>query len=261
MEANAGFLKTGSNFPRRVGRGSVAMVLVTALLVGGTYLWQHAELDARQAALSDAVSSGVAAGDRATALADQVAALQGRIETLTQDGDGLRARLEQAVHDAKHVAARLRTTEHSLGTAEARMTALLGSPIADGRYFGQVIVVGANQSPPRLVIDLETWLTGDAAHEAAIEYGVPPEDAFYDNFIENESPAWHTVVIAPTATVSIIDMDSPDPLLEVGTGLVGTERISLGRFATMMRLQRLYNPFWITVSDGRITSIEEEYTS
>jgi hypothetical protein len=261
MESNAGILETGKKTTRRIRRGGVAVALVTATLVGGTYLWQHTQLTARQAALSDAVSSGIEAGDRAAALADQVTALQRRIEALTQNGDGLRARLEQAVRDGERAAARLRTTEHSLGIAETRMTALLGSPLADGRYFGQVVVVGANQTPPRLVIDLETWLTGDAAHEAALEYGASPEDAFYDTFVENESPAWHTVVISPAVAVSIIDMDSPDPLHEVGTGLVGTERISLGRFATMIRLQRLYNPFWITVSDGRITSIEEQYTS
>ena len=81
------------------------------------------------------------------------------------------------------------------------------------------------------------------------------------SFVENESPAWHTIEISPNATVSIIDMDSAQPLVEVGTGLVGTERISLGRFANMMRLHRLYNPFWIDVSDGRITSIAEEYTA
>lgn len=260
MEANAGVLKTRDNVPRRVGRGPVAMVLVTALLVGGTYLWQHTQLNDRQAALSDALSVGVAAADQAAALAEQVTDLQGRIETLTGDGDGLRARLEQALHDAKHVAVRLRTTEQSLGTAETRMAALLGSPLADGRYFGQVVVVGANQTPPRLVIDLEKWLTGDAANQYAASHGMETPVP-NDNVIVNESPTWHTVVIAPTATVSIIDMDSPDPLQEVGTGLVGTERISLGRFATMMRLQRLYNPFWITVSDGRITSIQEEYTA
>jgi hypothetical protein len=247
-------------FPRRIGARSVAMLLTTALLVAGTYLWQHAQLNERQAALSAALSTGVEARSQSTALQDQVAGLQGRIETLTRNGEALRAGLDQAGHDAQRVAARLRTTQQRLGAAEARMTALLGSPIADGRYFGEVVVVGANQTPPRLVIDLEKWLTGDAAHEAESEYGVPPE-GYYDNFIENESPTWHTIVIASTATVSIIDMNSADPLQEVGTGLVGTAPVSLGRFAKMMRLGRIYNPFWIDVSNGRVTSIQEEYTA
>jgi hypothetical protein len=260
MDTSAGVIGTRGIVPGRIGRGPVAMLLVTALLVSGTYVWQHAQLAERQAELSRALSTGAAAHDQATTLQGQVAGLQGRIETLTRSGDALRARLEQTGHDAQHVAARLRMIEHRLRTAETRMTAMVGPPIADGRYFGTVVLVGANQSPPRLVIDLAKWLTGDAAHEAELEYGVPPE-GLYDNFVENESPAWHTIEISPSATVSIIDMDSADPLHEVGTGLVGTERISLGRFANMMRLRRLYNPFWIDVADGRITSIAEEYTA
>jgi hypothetical protein len=260
MQPIAGVVGTRGIVLRSIERGPVAMILVTALLVGGTYAWQHAQLTERQAELSRALSTGAAAHEQATSLQGQVAGLQGRIETLTKNGDALRARLEKTGHDAQHVAARLRSTEHRLHLAQARMTALLGPPIADGRYFGTVVLVGANQSPPRLVIDLAKWLTGDAAHEAELEYGVPPE-GLYDNFVENESPAWHTIEISPSATVSIIDMDSAEPLQEVGTGLVGTERISLGRFANMMRLHRLYNPFWIDVSGGRITSIAEEYTA
>ncbi|HEV8563625.1 MAG TPA: hypothetical protein VGR41_01790, partial [Actinomycetota bacterium] len=216
------------------------MVLATAVLVSATYLWQHAQLNERQVALDQAVSIGVAAGDQAAALQDQVAGLQDRIEALAEKGDALTARMALADHSAQHLAARLHMTEQSLRSAETQMTALLGSPLADGRYFGDVIVVGANQSPPRLVVDLAQWLTGEAAHEAEIEYGVPPE-GLYDNFIENESPAWHTVLIAPTATVSIIGPTGATE--QVGTGTVGMDHISLERFAKMISLNRLYNPF------------------
>ena len=118
--------------------------------------------------------------------------------------------------------------------------------------------MGANQTPPRLVIDLERWLTGDAAKQAAIEYGAAPGDV-YENFIENDSPAWRTVEIVPTVMVSILNLGSMSPLRHVGTGTVGTYRISLGQLAKNMSLGKPYNPFWITVSGGRITTIEEEY--
>jgi hypothetical protein len=212
-----------------------------------------------RAALGSARSAGSTASVQAAALREQVEILQGKLETLGRSTQDLRARSRQVSGSKQHVASRLTASEQRLARAEARMTAFLGSPVADGRYFGEVVVVGANQSPPRLVIDLARWLTGDAAQQAEIEYGIPPE-ARYDNFIENESPAWHTIAIAPTVAVSIIDMDSPEPLREVGTGLVGTQRISLGRFSKMMDRNRLYNPFWIDVVGGRITSIQEEYT-
>jgi hypothetical protein len=259
MQAGTGVLKMRGVFPPKVGKGPIASVLVGAILVSGTYLWQHTEVNQRQVALDRALSNGVATRTQATTLQGQLAGLQGRIDALTKNAEALRARIQQAGRTRQHAANQLRASEQRLRQAEARMTALLGAPLADGRYFGQLIAVGADQSPPRLVIDLEQWLTGDAAQQAEKEYGIPASDR-YDNFIENESPAWHTVTIAPTASVFIINQSTGYSLKQVGTGLVGTTRISLGRFAKMMSLHRLYNPFWINVSNGQITTIQEEYT-
>jgi hypothetical protein len=242
METATGVLRTRRARSRRIGKGSVAMVLATAMLVGGTYVWQHVQVHDRQVALDRAISAADAAHSQASALGGQVVGLQGQIETLQRNAETLTG-------SKQHTAAQLRR-------AEARMKGLLGSPLADGRYFGAVVVVGANQTPPRLVIDLERWLTGDAAQQAAIEYGVPPGDV-YENFIENDSPAWRTVEIAPTATVSILGPGNVTR--QVGTGTVGIQPISLGKFAKMMSLGHFYNPFWITVSNGRISAIDEEY--
>jgi hypothetical protein len=259
MEARTVVLKMRRPFASGVGKRPAALVLSTTLLVGGTYLWQHAEVRDRQVALDRAASTAVTAQGRVAALDGRVGDLQGRISTLQRGAATLKGRFDRVSGSKHHVAARLDATAKRLDRAEARMTALIGPPLADGRYFGALIAVGANQAPPRIIIDLQRWLTGDAAQEAEIEYGVPP-DARYDNFIENESPAWHTVTIAPDAAISIINMDSAEPLRDVGTGLVGTERISLERFAKMMSLHRLINPFWLAVSGGRITAIQEEYT-
>jgi hypothetical protein len=258
MVASTNVLKARGAFPRRIGRGPVAMAVAVVTLVAGTYLWQHARVTDQQVALEKAAAAEVAAGNQATALEGQVADLQARIEALSKNAEALKAGMSQSGRVAQHLEARLNLAEQNLRKAEAHMNALLGAPLADGRYFGDVIVVGANQSPPRLVIDLAQWLTGDAAHEAELEYGVPPE-GLYDNFIENENPAWHTVVIAPTATVSIIGPSGyTEPL---GTGTVGTDSISVDRFAKMVSLNRLYNPVWFDVSNGQITAIWEEYTS
>jgi len=259
MDARTTVLQPRSAFGRGVSKRSVAMALATAVLVSATYLWQHAQVTQRGVALERAVLAGDTARGQVTMLDGRAGELQGKIDSLQRTAEALKARSRQITGNKQHLAERLGATEQRLGLAEARMTAMLGSPVADGRYFGEVIVVGANQSPPRLVIDLARWLTGDAAQQAETEYGIPPE-ARYDNFIENESPAWHTIAIGSDVAVSIINMDSPNPLRDVGTGLVGTERISLGRFAKMMSLDRLHNPFWIDVTNGRITAIQEEYT-
>jgi len=252
MATQPNVLGTRWTFTRRMGRAPAAAVVMAAVLVATGYLWQQGEIGRRQAALDRAVSTAETAQGQAASLQAQVGELQARVQTL-------QGRLTGVSHGKQQVAARLANAQRELDDATARMSALIGSALSDGRYFGEVVVVGADQAPPRLVIDLERWLTGEAAQAAEAEYGIPP-DGRYDNFIENESPAWHTVEIDPNVAVSIIDPASSDPFQEYGTGLVGTSRISLGRFAKMMSLHRLYNPFWIDVSDGRIVAIHEEYT-
>ena len=256
MDTAAGVSRTMGAFAKRIGRRPKAILLAVCVLVAATFGWQQARMNGQRVALDRATSSGAAARTQVNELRGQLTTLQGRIDELTRNGDALKARIHAAGHDSKHLTGALRTTQLRLREAQAQMTALIGAPLADGRYFGELIVVGANQAPPRLVIDLEQWLTGEAAQQAEAEYGVPP-DARYDNFIENDSPAWHTVVISSTAKVTILGTNGH--FQEVGTGLVGTTPVTLGRFAKMLSLGRVYNPFWINVSGGKITLIQEEY--
>ena len=51
MELETGVLKARGTPSRRIGKGAVAMALATAMLVFGTYLWQHAQVHDRQVAL------------------------------------------------------------------------------------------------------------------------------------------------------------------------------------------------------------------
>jgi hypothetical protein len=249
--------RTLGSLAKMIRKGPTAVALVASLLIAATYGWQHAAVSQQRVAMEQAASSGAAARTQVSELQGQLATLQGRVDGLTSNANALKARIQSAGHDTKHLTGALRSTQQRLREAQAQITAFIGAPLADGRYFGQVIVVGANQSPLRLVIDLEQWLTGDAAQEAEAEYGVPP-DARYDNFIENDSPAWHTIEVSQSVRVTILGTNGH--FQEVGTGLVGTEPVSLGRFAKMFSLGRVSNPFWITVSGGRITMIQEEYT-
>jgi hypothetical protein len=249
--------ETGTiGFTKRIGRGPIAVVLAASLLVAAIYGWQHARVNQQRVALEQATSNGAAARTQVSELQSQLSILQGRVDGLTRDANALKARIRSAGHDTKHLTGALRSTQQRLREAQAQITAFIGAPLADGRYFGQVVAVGANQAPLRLVIDLEQWLTGDAAQQAEQEYGVPPE-ARYDNFIENDSPAWHTIEVASSVKVTILGTNGH--FQQVGAGLVGTQPVSLGRLAKMFSLGRVYNPFWITVSGGKITEIQEEY--
>jgi hypothetical protein len=256
MDTTTGAPRTLGAVAKRIRRGPTAVVLAASLLIAATYGWQHAALNQQRVAMEQVASSGAASRTQVSELQGELATLQGRIDGLTSNANALKARIRSAGHDTKHLTGALRSTQQRLREAQAQITAFIGAPLADGRYFGQVVAVGASQAPLRLVIDLEQWLTGDAAQQAEEEYGVPA-DARYDNFIENDSPAWHTIEVASSVEVTILGTNGH--FQQVGTGLVGTQPVSLGRFAKMFSLGRVYNPFWITVSGGKITQIQEEY--
>ncbi len=256
MDARIGAVKQRRAL-RRTGRASIAMVLATAGLVGGTYLWQHTQVDEQQVALDRAVSAGDAARTRASALEPQVRQLRGAVAALQRRADALRVRLQEVGKGKQHVAALLRASDHSLNRTEARMTSLLGSPLADGRYFGAMVLVGATQAPPRLVIDLEQWLTGAEADRAAKQDGALPPGEIHvpnDSYIRNENPQWRILALDPATKVSLTTY----PFGQIDAPLV----VTLSHFDTLYSAGKgLLSefPYWITVRDGKVVAIEEQY--
>src|SRR5205085_104228 len=130
-----------------------AIVLATSVLVAATYGWQHAKVSEQRVALEQATTSGAASRTQVNELQGQLSTLQSRIDGLTRDASALKARIQASGHDAKHLTGALRATQQRLRQALAKATAFIGPPLADGRYFGRVFAVGADQAPLRLVID------------------------------------------------------------------------------------------------------------
>jgi hypothetical protein len=241
------------------------MVLATGMLVGGgTYLWQRTQVSERQVALDRALAGVDSARGQASTLQGQIGDLQAQVEALHQSVGTLKTRLEEVSSGKQHVAALLNESERQLTRAEQqlvraeeRTTALLGTPLADGRYFGALIVVGTDQTPPRLVIDLEQWFSGPAADQAAMEDGeLPPGEEHVPNdfYIRNESTQWRILPIDPATHVSMTTY----PFGQVDAPLV----ITLGRFGKIFSEDKGYVagfPYWITVRDGEVVAIEEQY--
>ena len=127
---------------------------------------------------------------------------------------------------------------------------MLGPALDDGRYFGALIAVGATQEPPRLLIDIEQWFTDQEAIDAAIEDGViePGEIVPNGYYIRNENPRWRTIEIDPAAKVSL----TVYPYGQIDDPLV----VSLERFAD---LSLGWSEYWITMEDGRVVGIEQQY--
>jgi hypothetical protein len=220
--------------PRRPIVLTVAIILVAAL-IGGVSVFAWDRTGSRDPA--DALANAIEARDEALATA---ATLSDRVE-------GLRGQLLAADAQAEKL-------EGNVAASRAERLAMLGPALDDGRYFGALIAVGATQKPPRLVIDIEQWFTDDAARDAALEDGLPPWDAGTGGFyIRNENPRWRTIEIDPAAKVSVsTSVQYP------------TDRsvVSLSRFAELFRSYEGFlesSPYWITMRDGKVVAIEEQY--
>jgi hypothetical protein len=226
------------------------MVLVMILALGATYLWQRAEVHDRQVALDRAAATADAVSVRASGLEATTEQLRGAVERLQGRVQSLTGRLQDVGASKQHLAAQL-------DALRAETTALLGTPLADGRYFGSLIAVGATQDPPRLVIDLEQFFSGDAADQAAREDGVlPPGQEHVDNdvYIRNESPQWRTLAVDPSATVALTSY----PFGQVDGPLM----VSIERFGHLLQTGRgslIWFPYWITVRGAEVVAIEQQF--
>jgi hypothetical protein len=231
---------------RRGGWIVAALVTTVALLVAalGLAAWQTAAVGDRDdeiAALTDArdvaLADAAAQADRVAVVTERVARLEARLEATTGDEQELARRLDDA----------LATIERMLGPA-----------LPDGRHFAYVVAVGAAQDPPRIVIDVAQWFIDDAAVTAAIEDGrLPPGSTTIENgyYIRNEDPRWRVVEIDPATTVALTVFPYGD---------IGSPReVSLPRFEELFREDQRSAirpfPYWFTVADGVITSIEQQF--
>jgi hypothetical protein len=219
----------------------VSVILVAALAAGGAgFAWQRAEIGERDDALAAAIDDN----EQAQA---EIVAFSARVDRL---GD----RLAAGVTGNLDLRRRLRATERRLEEAREEFLAVAGPPLGDGRHFGRLYAVGAAQEPPRLIIDIQQWFTDQAAVDAAIEDGITVDPGINGYYIRNESPRWRTVEVAPGTQVMLTI--SPYGTIE-HPGVVSFERFSTLFTSDDMPLQ--WFPYWITVRDGKIVEIEEQY--
>jgi hypothetical protein len=230
--------RASSSLQGRDPRRSIALVatlLLVAGLLGGALVFTWERINGDQE------------GSLANAIAERDTAL-GEVATLSDRVDGLGARL---------AAARARTTklQGEVLDAQQELLAMVGPALPDGKHFGRLYAVGDAQIPPRLVIDIEQWFTDQAAVDAAIEDGITVDPGINGYYIRNKSPRWRTIEIGTAAAVSLTTYPYADPSNPI--------TVDLTRFGSLFysydgRLLQ-YSPFWITVEDGRIVAIEEQF--
>jgi hypothetical protein len=130
--------------------------------------------------------------------------------------------------------------------------------LADGTYFGflESIDVGSGVSG----FDLACFYTGDEANEQAAARGdeVPVPN---DVYIVNDNPSTRDVPVDPSVELLLIDWNaccetSPGAQLDAFASALGEQdfvEIDGFRYAGGL------SPYWITIEEGRIVGIEEQF--
>jgi hypothetical protein len=120
--------------------------------------------------------------------------------------------------------------------------------LQDGRQFGLIESVDLRPSPGTVVFDPADQLTGAAANRAAAAHGdeVPVPNDVYK---VDDDPTVHTLALSPDVAIRVIDWKNCcDPVAA-----------DLGAFKASFRGRDGYWGFWVTLDDGVVVKIEEQY--
>jgi hypothetical protein len=146
-------------------------------------------------------------------------------------------------------------TRSASASAAASASASPSKAVPDGRYFVQTHrVEGGDDAPLALSYDLAYFYTGDRAVQVAEQRGDPPPESGY--YIVNDNPRLRTVPIASDATVLYV----PETICcDAVPGDLGAWALSVNDAAQTDYPDPDVAWWWITVSSGEITAIEQQY--
>jgi hypothetical protein len=146
-------------------------------------------------------------------------------------------------------------TETQSPTSVPSPTPSITAELEDGRHFGYIASIDPTQGT--MVFDLASFLTGDAANEAAAEHGdeTPVPNDYY---IVNDNPRLRTLALAPDVELWLIDWGSCcEPVRAEMEPFVDSFETTDHRWDAMY--QGAESQYWVTVEDGVVVTIEEQY--
>lgn len=127
--------------------------------------------------------------------------------------------------------------------------------LEDGRHFGSIRSIDVEAQTMRF--DLAYFLTGEEANDAAAEHGdeVPVPNDYY---IVNDNPRLRTIVVAPDLQLWVIDWGNCcEPVQGEIQPFADAFGTSHHRWDAMY--QGAESQYWVTVEDGQVVTIEEQY--
>jgi len=120
--------------------------------------------------------------------------------------------------------------------------------LQDGRHFGLVRSIDVQTSPGTIVFDPAVQLTGEAANRVAAMRGdeVPVPNDVYK---VNDDPMVHTLALSPGVEIRLVNWDD----------CCGTVTADPEAFKASFRGSNNYWGFWVTLEDGFVVKITEQY--
>ena len=146
-------------------------------------------------------------------------------------------------------------TAAATATARADGSAVL----ADGRHFGYIRDVAVDGARVELSFDLAEFLTGTDAERAAREDGRigPDETVDNDYYVRNRNDRVRTLPVAPDAEIVVVRWD--DCCETVAAELEPFVAAFAPGAEPSGRYRGPGSQYWLTVSSGIVTRIEEQY--
>jgi hypothetical protein len=117
--------------------------------------------------------------------------------------------------------------------------------LPDGRWYGQVEEVGEGT----LEFNLMCWFSGDEAMKAAEEDGRDPQDVTNDYYVRDHNPALRE-----------LPWEADAPALHYPTGdPANTQELTMTEWVGLFEAGDVYLNVWLTVEDGEIRSLDEQW--
>jgi hypothetical protein len=195
------------------------------------------------------------AADLASA-SQQVDSLDQQVAALTVRNGELQASNEVIGASRREARALLDQARAQADAAQADARSLAGPVVSDGTHITRVVAVGSTQGPGRLVVQVDRWFTGRAARVAAIRNGAIPPGGRLPNrrFLLKGAGTWRILSVDPAATALVRD----------GRPGIGARTVSMSELERIFRLDArwarriAHDPFWITVTDGTVRSLQQQ---
>lgn len=176
-------------------------------------------------------------------------------ERITSEMDVVQADLGQARNELARAQEREAEASAAAQQARSELTAIAGTPLADGEWTGRMFMFGGTQAPPMLTFDERKLFRGQDAIDAMIADGVPPSKAEACGsscvYWRNPAKGWRIMTISSSATVMLHSF-GPDPTT---MGLGEFTRAFNGDGPRNARISAA--PYRLTMVGGQVTRIEE----